>query len=60
MLSRVITLNFILDPHDFFQIDSNSGEIRTAKPLDREVLSDTNGVVLLTVKVNFTFNVNNL
>lgn len=28
----------LLDPFDFFLIDSDSGELRSAKPLDREVL----------------------
>ncbi|XP_065199853.1 cadherin-87A [Planococcus citri] len=47
---RAIDYDLISNPFDFFQIDRNSGEIRTAKFLDREAVSDTNGVVSLTVK----------
>lgn len=41
---------FRSDPMDYFLLDSRTGELRTAKPLDREALPDATGVVVLTVR----------
>lgn len=38
------------DPFDYFLLDSETGELRTAKPLDREALEDSTGVLTLKVK----------
>lgn len=46
---------FLVDPYDYFFLDRSTGELRTAKPLDREKLSDTNGVLSLTVRVRKDF-----
>jgi len=39
------------DPMDFFVIDPLTGELRTAKRLDREALQDTNGVIHVQIRV---------
>lgn len=39
------------DPMDYFLLDSRSGELRTARPLDKEALPDATGLVVLTVRV---------
>lgn len=36
---------------DYFLLDKYTGELRTAKPLDREALIDTAGIIKLTVRV---------
>lgn len=38
------------DPFDYFLLDSDTGELKTAKPLDREALADSTGVLTLIVK----------
>lgn len=47
---------------DYFLLDEHSGELRTAKPLDREALPDGAGIMKLTVRVSirqdFNFNKN--
>lgn len=35
---------------DYFLLDSKTGELRTAKPLDKEALPDATGLVSLTVR----------
>lgn len=40
------------DPLDFFVLDSATGELRTAKPLDREALADPSSPLNLTVRVS--------
>jgi len=42
-------LNF-LDPEDYFILDPKTGELRTAKPLDKEALVNSTGVINLTIK----------
>lgn len=37
---------------DYFLLDSRTGELRTAKPLDKEALPDATGLVVLTVRVS--------
>lgn len=39
-----------LDPNDYFLLDSHSGELRTAKPLDREALTDSTGLIPLLIR----------
>lgn len=38
------------DPFDYFLLDDETGELRTAKPLNREALKDSTGVLTLEVK----------
>lgn len=37
---------------DYFLLDEHTGELRTAKPLDREALPDGAGIIKLTVRVS--------
>lgn len=47
-----LIMHFVfLDTLDFFTLDPKSGELRTAKPLDRDALQVPDGVVKLKVKV---------
>lgn len=41
----------VTDPLDYFLLDSETGELRTAKPLDREALLNSTGVISLIIKV---------
>jgi len=41
---------FPTDPFDYFLLDDDTGELRTAKPLDREALENSTGVLTLIVK----------
>lgn len=47
---RKIVYDLIANPLDYFLIDTTSGELRTAKPLDKEELPDASGIVTLTVR----------
>lgn len=47
---RKIVYDLIANPLDYFLIDAASGELRTAKPLDKEELPDASGIVTLTVR----------
>nr|QTE34337.1 cadherin [Galleria mellonella] len=47
---RDIMLELVTNPLDFFLLDSNTGELRTAKPLDRESLADPSSPLNLTVR----------
>lgn len=49
-LNKVIVT--FTDPLDFFLLDSVTGELRTAKPLDREALADPSSPLNLTVRVS--------
>lgn len=40
-----------LDPMDYFLLDPKTGELHTARPLDREALPDATGIIVLTVRV---------
>lgn len=46
----------ISDPLDFFFLDRNTGELKTAKPLDREALEDPSSPLNLTVRVSTVLN----
>jgi len=37
---------------DYFSLDGLSGDLSTAKPIDRETLSNNNGIITLTVRVS--------
>jgi hypothetical protein len=37
---------------DYFYLDGLSGNLSTAKPIDRETLSNNNGIITLTVRVS--------
>jgi len=39
---------------DYFLLDPKTGELRTAKPLDKEALDDSTGVINITVRVGIT------
>lgn len=53
IIHALTTEHFIfLDTLDFFTLDPKSGELRTAKPLDRDALQVPDGVVKLKVKVS--------
>lgn len=43
---------------DYFSLDSLSGNLSTAKPIDRETLTNNNGIITLTVRVSM-HNMNN-
>ncbi|CAH0398993.1 unnamed protein product [Chilo suppressalis] len=47
---RDIMLELVTNPLDFFVLDSATGELRTAKPLDREALADPSSPLNLTVR----------
>lgn len=40
---------------EYFLLDSRTGELRTAKPLDKESLPDATGLVVLIVRVRLFF-----
>lgn len=39
-----------LDPMDYFLLNAKTGELHTARPLDRESLPDATGIITLTVR----------
>lgn len=45
------TIFFVLDPYDYFVLDSVTGELKTGKSLDREALIDNSAPINLTVRV---------
>ncbi|KAL0881320.1 hypothetical protein ABMA27_001201 [Loxostege sticticalis] len=47
---RDVMLELVTNPLDFFVLDSATGELRTAKPLDREALADPSSPLNLTVR----------
>lgn len=47
---RKIIYDLITNPMDYFLIDSKTGELRTAKPLDKESLPDDTGLIILTIR----------
>lgn len=47
---RKIVYDIISNPMDYFLVDSKSGELRTAKPLDKEELPEASGIITLTVR----------
>ncbi|XP_075145328.1 cadherin 87A [Haematobia irritans] len=47
---RKIVYDLLTNPMDYFLLDEHTGELRTAKPLDREALPDGSGIIKLTVR----------
>jgi hypothetical protein len=47
---RKIVYDLISNPMDYFLIDHKTGELRTAKPLDKESLPDDTGLITLTIR----------
>lgn len=37
---------------DYFLLDAKTGELHTARPLDREALPDATGLIVLSVRVS--------
>ncbi|XP_045449394.1 cadherin-87A-like [Melitaea cinxia] len=49
---RDVKLELITNPLDFFWLDSATGALKTAKPLDREALADPSSPLNLTVRAS--------
>lgn len=47
---RKVVYDIVSNPMDYFLVDSKSGELRTAKPLDKEELPEASGIIMLTVR----------
>ncbi|XP_037950631.1 cadherin-87A [Teleopsis dalmanni] len=47
---RKIVYDLLTNPMDYFLLDEYSGELRTAKPLDRETLPDSTGLITLQIR----------
>ncbi|XP_064554772.1 cadherin-87A isoform X4 [Drosophila montana] len=47
---RKIVYDLLSNPNDYFLLDAHSGELRTAKPLDREALTDSTGLIPLLIR----------
>ncbi|XP_047099103.1 cadherin-87A [Schistocerca piceifrons] len=47
---RKVVYELVTNPLNYFLLDPETGELRTAKPLDKEALEDSTGVLTLTVK----------
>lgn len=46
----------LIDPMDYFLLNSKTGQLHTARPLDRESLPDATGIIVLTVRVRIPIN----
>ncbi|XP_063989387.1 cadherin-87A isoform X2 [Diachasmimorpha longicaudata] len=55
-MPRQIVYELETNPFDYFLLDRESGELRTAKPLDREALEDSTGVLTLKIKAREVVN----
>lgn len=53
---RRIIYELVDNPLSYFDIDTNSGELRIAKPLDRESLAASSGVLTLKVRASELIN----
>ncbi|KAL7306286.1 hypothetical protein TKK_0001717 [Trichogramma kaykai] len=49
-MPRKIAYELVTNPMDYFLLDQLTGELRTAKPLDREALDNSTGVLTFVVK----------
>lgn len=47
---RKIVYDIVSNPMDYFLVDSKSGELRTAKPLDKEELPEASGIITIVVR----------
>lgn len=55
-MPRKIIYELVTNPFDYFLLDSDSGELRTAKPLDREALDNSTGILTLKIKARELIN----
>ncbi|XP_014253016.1 cadherin-87A [Cimex lectularius] len=46
---RKIVYELLTNPLDYFLLDRDTGELKTAKPLDREALQETTGILKLEI-----------
>lgn len=53
---RSIVYDLIQNSMDYFSLDGLSGNLSTAKPIDRETLTNNNGIITLTVRAREIFN----
>ncbi|EEB19942.1 conserved hypothetical protein [Pediculus humanus corporis] len=49
---REIVYELVTNPQDYFLLDGKTGELRTAKPLDKESLEDSTGVLTLKIRAH--------
>nr|CAH7738219.1 unnamed protein product [Callosobruchus chinensis] len=49
---RKIQYEIVDNPKDYFLLDAMTGELRTAKPLDKEALDDPKGIIKINIKAN--------
>lgn len=49
-MPRKIIYELVTNPFDYFLLDIETGELRTAKPLDREALQNSTGVLTLKIR----------
>ncbi|XP_034936764.1 cadherin-87A [Chelonus insularis] len=49
-IPRKVIYELVTNPFEYFLLDPKSGELRTAKPLDREALENSTGVLNLKIK----------
>ncbi|XP_037922792.1 cadherin-87A [Hermetia illucens] len=47
---RKIVYELLTNPMDYFLLDPKTGELRTAKPLDKEALNDATGLITLDIR----------
>ncbi|KAE8740358.1 hypothetical protein FOCC_FOCC014138, partial [Frankliniella occidentalis] len=47
---RQIYYELVNNPLEYFLLDANTGELRTARPLDREALEDSTGVLKVKIR----------
>nr|XP_012234071.1 PREDICTED: cadherin-87A [Linepithema humile] len=55
-MPRKMFYELVTNPFDYFLLDDDTGELRTAKPLDREALENSTGVLTLIVKARELIN----
>lgn len=53
---RKIVYDLLTNPMDYFLLDERTGELRTAKPLDREALVESTGLITLTIRAREVVN----
>lgn len=51
----LLFLIHVSDPMDYFSLDGLTGDLNTAKKIDRESLSNNNGIITLTVRVSIDY-----
>lgn len=58
MIFKSVVMTLISDPMDYFLLNDKTGELRTAKPLDKEALEDATGLIVVIVRVSIHFHIN--